>query len=121
MGLFSEFIFYILYIEKACWTMIVTRWQAPNLPTIEQAKLIFSAEGLSPSEENLPPQTNIPDHRHPFDEVRMVVEGRLILNISGNQILLRPGDRINIPANTRHSKSTQKDEGCLCVIASRTY
>jgi quercetin dioxygenase-like cupin family protein len=63
----------------------------------------------------------IPDHRHPFDEVRMVIAGRLILNISGNQLLLREGDRIDIPANTRHSKSADGNEDCICVVASRPF
>jgi quercetin dioxygenase-like cupin family protein len=101
--------------------MIVTRWQASVLPTPEQVKMIFQAEGLQPTEEVLAPRTVIPDHRHPFDEVRMVVSGRMILNISGNQLLLRPGDRIDIPANTRHSKSTESNETCVCMVASRPF
>jgi quercetin dioxygenase-like cupin family protein len=101
--------------------MIVTRWQAPALPSPEQVKMIFQAEGLNPVVETLPPRTVIPDHRHPFDEVRMVIAGRLILNISGNQLLLREGDRIDIPANTRHSKSADGYEDCICVVASRPF
>lgn len=101
--------------------MIVTRWQALNLPTPEQIKMIFQAEGLHPAEEVLQPKTVIPDHRHPFDEVRMVLAGALFMNIAGNQILLRAGDRIDIPANTRHSKSAEGDEPCVCVVASRPF
>jgi quercetin dioxygenase-like cupin family protein len=101
--------------------MIVTRWQAPVLPTIEQIKMIFEAEGLQPHEEALPARTVIPDHRHPFDEVRMVISGALFMNISGNQILLRAGDRIDIPSNTRHSKSTEGDGDCVCVVAPKTF
>jgi quercetin dioxygenase-like cupin family protein len=101
--------------------MIVTRWQAPVLPSPEQVKMIFQAEGLTPTEEILAPKTVIPDHRHPFDEIRMVLSGRLILNISGNQLLLRAGDRIDIPANTRHSKSTEGTEACVCVVANRPF
>ena len=101
--------------------MVVTRWQAPVLPTPQQIKMIFEAEGLTPTEEVLPPKMVIPDHRHPFDEVRIVMSGALFMNISGNQILLRPGDRIDIPANTRHSKSTEGDEPCVCIVASRPF
>lgn len=101
--------------------MVVTRWQAPVLPTSEQITMIFQAEGLATTQEVLAPQTVIPDHRHPFDEIRMVISGALFMNISGNQILLRAGDRIDIPANTRHSKSTQGEEPCVCVIAHRPF
>jgi len=99
--------------------MIVTRWQAPVMPTLEQIKMIFASEGISPEEERLSPSTVIPDHRHPFDEIRIVMSGSLLMNISGNQILLREGDRIDIPANTRHSYSTQGDSPCVCIVASR--
>ena len=101
--------------------MIVTRWQAPVLPTLEQIKMIFAAEELTPEEETLPAKTVIADHRHPFDEVRMVMSGTLFLNISGNQILLRAGDRIDIPSNTRHSKSTEGDQTCVCIVAQRPF
>lgn len=83
--------------------------------------MIFEAEGLQPHEEAMPPRTVIPDHRHPFDEVRMVISGTLFMNISGNQILLRAGDRIDIPANTRHSKSAEGDGECVCVVAPKTF
>ncbi len=101
--------------------MIVTRWQAPVLPSVDQIKIIFDAEGLSPNEEIFEPQTVIPDHRHPFDEVRMVVSGSLFLNIAGNQLLLRAGDRIEIPANTRHSKSVEGQDACVCIVANRPF
>jgi quercetin dioxygenase-like cupin family protein len=101
--------------------MVVTRWQAPVLPTSEQIKMIFEAEGLAPADEVLEPKVVIPDHRHPFDEVRIVMSGTLFMNISGNQILLRAGDRIDIPANTRHSKSTQGEDACVCIIANRPF
>lgn len=101
--------------------MIVTRWQAPVLPTPEQIKIIFEAEGLNPREEVMEPKTVITDHRHPFDEIRMVIAGSLFMNISGNQILLRAGDRIDIPANTRHSKSVEGDVACVCIVAQRPF
>ena len=101
--------------------MIVTRWQAPNLPTPEQLKMIFEAEDLVPHLEELGPKASIPEHRHPFDEVRFVASGEIMMNISGNQLLLRAGDRIDIPANTRHSKSVEGEESCICLVANRPF
>ncbi len=101
--------------------MIVTRWQAPVIPTAEQIKMIFEGEGLNPVEEVLPPRAEIKNLRHPFDEVRMVISGDLLMNISGNQVLLRAGDRIDIPSNTKHSKSANGDEPCMSVVAHRPF
>ncbi|MFP5518663.1 MAG: cupin domain-containing protein, partial [Bdellovibrionia bacterium] len=68
-------------------------------------------------EERFEPQLKVKEHRHPFCEVRMVISGELLFSVAGNQFLLRAGDRIEIPANTRHSHSNQED--CLCICAHR--
>ena len=101
--------------------MLVTRWQAPLLPSVEQIKMIFEAEGFEPFEETFAPQTKIGDHRHPFDEIRMVVSGALLLDVAGNKLLLRAGDRIQIPSNTRHSYAVEGSDECICVCASRPF
>lgn len=101
--------------------MLVTRWQAPLVPTKQQIKMMFEAEGLTPYEELFPPQTSIGDHRHPFDEVRMVAEGQMLLDIAGNRLLLRAGDKIIIPSNTRHSKQVEGGAPCLCICAQKTF
>jgi quercetin dioxygenase-like cupin family protein len=101
--------------------MLVTRWQAPIVPNMQQIKLMFEAEGLAPFEESLPPQSQVKDHRHPFDEVRMVAEGQLLLDIAGNRLLLRSGDKIIIPSNTRHSKMVEGTQSCVCVCAHKTF
>ncbi len=82
--------------------------------------MIFLAEELVPHEELLLKTLTYPDHRHPFDEMRMVLEGEMSMNISGNQLLLRPGDKIMIPANTKHSQRVLTDE-CLCLVANRPF
>lgn len=101
--------------------MLITRWQAPLVPEKQQILNMFEAEGLTPQEELLQPQNEVKDHRHPFDEVRMVASGELLMDIAGNKLLLRAGDRIVIPANTKHSKKVNATEPCLCICASKTY
>jgi len=99
--------------------MLVSRWQAPILPTKQQMALMFDAEGLEAEEELIPAGAKVEDHRHPFDEVRIVVSGQLMLDIAGNKLMLRAGDRIVIPANTRHSKQADGGEPCLCLYAMK--
>lgn len=99
--------------------MLVTRWQAPNLPTRQQMALMLESEGLEPQEELIVREEQVSDRRHPFDEVRIVVTGQLRLDIAGNRLLLRAGDRILIPANTRHSKQADGDEPCVCLYAMK--
>lgn len=99
--------------------MIITRWQAPLVPNKEQAQMILQSEDLDTFEEVYEPQKKVQDHRHPFAEVRIVVSGEMIFNISGNQFVLRPGDRVEIPANTRHSHIAQGNQPCVCICAQR--
>lgn len=99
--------------------MIVTRWQAPHVPSQQQIEELFTAEGLSPIKEILEKNTEIPNHRHPFDEVRMIVSGKLLMDIAGNKLLLYPGDRILIPSNTKHSKKVEGLDDCICIYANK--
>jgi quercetin dioxygenase-like cupin family protein len=101
--------------------MIITRWQAPMVPTQTQVNMILESEGLEPAEEIYEPSAKIKEHRHPFAEVRFIIEGEMIFNISGNQFVLRPGDRVEIPANTRHSHVAHGTARCVCVCASRAF
>ena len=101
--------------------MIVNRWQAPIFPTKEQILLFFEREGLKPIEEVYQPGEEIKNHYHPFDEVRMLVKGALLVDIAGNRLLLRGGDKIIIPSNTRHAKSAQGDLPCISICAYKAF
>jgi quercetin dioxygenase-like cupin family protein len=99
--------------------MLITRWQAPLSASKEQLKVILEHEGLEPFEEHYEPQQKVSEHRHPFVEIRVVVSGELLFNIAGNQFLLRQGDRVEIPANTRHWHVPNGSTPCLCLCAHR--
>lgn len=100
--------------------MLVFRWQAPIVPNIKQIRSMFEAEGLVPHDETFSPETFINWHRHPFDEVRTVAQGEVLFDIAGNQLLLRAGDKIVIPSNTKHSFKIQGTTDCICVVANKT-
>lgn len=89
--------------------MIISRWQASSSPSLEQLRKILQTEGHDPKVETFLKNQKMIEKKHPFGEIRIVVEGELFLNVSGTQLLLRAGDRIEIPANTKHSYSTQND------------
>ena len=101
--------------------MIVVRWQAPLKPTKAQARMIFLAEDLTPWDETLTSDETYPEHRHPFDEIRMILEGELAMNIAGNRLLLRAGDKIIIPGNTKHSQEVTTDSPCETMVANRAF
>lgn len=99
--------------------MIITRWQAPVTPTLEQMKQILMAEGWEIIEETLNSRAKVSEHRHPFCELRFVAKGELIVSVSGNQFLLREGDRVEIGPNTKHWHSNNLDSECLCLYGQK--
>ncbi len=99
--------------------MLITRWQAPLVPSKEQILMFLDQEGLEGIEERLAQGARINEHRHPFTEVRIIVEGEMLFNVSGNQFLVRAGDRLEIPANTKHWHQAHGNTDCVCVYAQR--
>lgn len=98
--------------------MIIRRWQAPIIPDLKQIRQMFYLEGLKPQPEVLDEGVVIKDRKFPFDEVRIVVSGEMILEIAGNKVLLREGDRVEIPSNTYHSVNAHKGK-VECLYASK--
>ena len=96
--------------------MIVRRWLATLTPSKKQIESLFKRDGLEYFEENFSVGSKIPEHRHPFDEVRVIIKGKILYNVSGNKILLKPGDKIIVPSNTLHSKEVAlEDSFSLCA------
>ncbi|HXG09048.1 MAG TPA: cupin domain-containing protein [Gemmataceae bacterium] len=50
----------------------------------------------------LEPHAVVEEHSHPHEQVGMVVEGRAIFIIGGEEKILQPGDFYRIPGNVRH-------------------
>ena len=101
--------------------MIVYRWQAPVFPDQVQVIQIFRREGLKPELELYSEGSEVIAHRHPFDEVRMLVNGSLQIDVGGTQLLLRRGDKIIIPSNTVHSKKVMGKDDCLSVCSFKSF
>ncbi len=101
--------------------MIITRWQASIIPTKEQVLTMFQNEGLEPHEDVVTPQQSISDFTKPFHEILMVVEGELLITISGNQLLLRAGDRIRVPAHTKQSKKNSSPQNCVYIYSYTAF
>ena len=99
--------------------MIIQRWQASNSPQKNHLQMMLSLEGLDFIEETYRPHEKVKEHRHPLTEVRIVVEGEMLFQVGGNQFVLRPGDRLEIPPNTKHSHATFGEEACVSLFANK--
>jgi quercetin dioxygenase-like cupin family protein len=62
----------------------------------------------------LEPHSVVEEHSHPHEQVGMVVEGRAIFIVGGEEKTLQQGDMYRIPGNVRH-KVIALEETCKAL------
>jgi len=65
-----------------------------------------SLEKLMVSVVDLEPHSVVEEHSHPHEQAGMLLEGRAIFFIGGEQKTLQAGDVYRIPGNVRHKVIT---------------
>jgi quercetin dioxygenase-like cupin family protein len=53
-------------------------------------------------------------HRHPYDEVRIMLKGKMKINTKNSSFLLSAGDRLNVPAGDEHEAYVLEDSEYIC-------
>ncbi len=66
----------------------------------------FWGEKMLVSVVNLSPNTEIPVHNHPHEQVGIVIRGRIKFSIAGEIKTLNPGDVYVIPGDVLHGAQT---------------
>jgi quercetin dioxygenase-like cupin family protein len=98
----------------------ITHWPADaGQVTINKIRARLEQEGLYPSRFDMVPGDSYGDHSHPEAEIRWVVSGRMRLCIGGEELILTPGDRLDLAAGVVHSADVVGDEVVVTVCASR--
>ena len=98
----------------------VEHWQKEWGPLSEAAmRRRLEAEGYSVSHYIYSPGTRFPEHTHGVDKKDTVLRGRLKIAAEGKELVLGPGDMIEIPAGTVHSAEVVGDEDVASLDATR--
>ena len=84
----------------------VTRWNNPEPPTQSELVRAMEAEGLAAYIEDDEPNHSYEAHTHPNDEVLVAVLGEITMGVGDQKWVLKPGDRLDLPANTLHWAET---------------
>lgn len=79
----------------------------------------FAAEGLSPQRWSNGPGDRYAVHEHGYAKVLYCLRGSITftLPLTGEAIDLAPGDRLDLPAGTRHG-ATAGPQGVECMEAA---
>ena len=101
--------------------MRLTRWNKTVPPTDQILRHALQIEGLSVLEWTDPPGTIYPVHTHPFAQVHVILCGHLRIGLpeTVEEIILHPGDRLDLPADTPHWEEVAEREATTYFAATR--
>lgn len=89
--------------------------------TSEQAVVAakaFAAEGLTPHTWSNEAGYRYGEHSHDFHKVLICVQGSIAFHTPNGDVVLQPGDRLDLPPGTKHS-ATVGEAGVTCMEAPR--
>jgi quercetin dioxygenase-like cupin family protein len=99
----------------------VEHWREEWGPLGEAAmRKRLEAEGYSVSRYTYPPGTYFSAHTHEVDKKDTVLRGRLKIEAEGKEVVLQPGDMIEIPAGTVHTAEVVGSEAVVSLDATRS-
>ena len=99
-------------------TLLHIPWPDSVPPTESTLIKICAEEGLSPYQWSNGPHDVYSAHKHSYDKVIYVVRGSITFGLpeEGREILLKAGDRLDLPANTVHD-AVVGPQGVVCLEA----
>jgi quercetin dioxygenase-like cupin family protein len=80
----------------------VIRWQRSRKPQLEELTAMLRSDGLECTLYADTPGTKYARHKHDFDDFIVIVSGQMKIGIDLHEWVLKPGDRLDLPANTIH-------------------
>ena len=97
----------------------ITRWTRKGKPTLGLLQKELKEEGLEGSLFTSNPGDVYPNHSHAYDEVRVMVKGRVKFVVGGERFVLNPGDRIEFLKDTVHSAEVDGEQIAVMLTASK--
>lgn len=82
--------------------MDILRLMEPEKATAQKLGEILGREGIESELCVDPPGTRYGRHKHDFDDFIVIVSGTMKVSTERQAWVMKPGDRLNIPAFTLH-------------------
>ncbi|MCF7803839.1 MAG: cupin domain-containing protein [Candidatus Marinimicrobia bacterium] len=98
----------------------INTWNREEPPDPEQLKQQLRKEGYGGIHAFTDrPGATYGDHQHDYIEVRWLVQGEVTFGVNGEDYTLKPGDRLDMPANTVHDARIHPEKGATYICASK--
>ena len=92
---------------------------AGPIPSEEEAEARLHREGYESFRWYDVPGACYPKHRHEEDECIWVLKGEITFKVAEQEFLLKPGDRLYLPAKTPHTAQVPKQTGVTYLVGQR--
>jgi len=100
--------------------MRVLRWERDYPLTVNEAKFELQAEGMTPYRFDFQAGLHYPPHAHAHTEILIIITGAMTTGEAGMEgVLLRPGDRVEIPPRMEHWMRVVGEEDVVSVRAEK--
>lgn len=96
--------------------MEIIRWQGNEPATETEVKALVRQSGLAAWRWEGEPGKHYPPHHHPHTKTLWVARGAITFYINSETLNLEAGDKMILPANTRH-EADAGPEGVVCFEA----
>jgi quercetin dioxygenase-like cupin family protein len=96
-----------------------TRWTKTKKPTLEELQHMLDREKLSYDLYSDPPGVKYGRHKHDFDDFIVIVSGKMRLFTDTEEWIMKPGDRLNLPAHTTHAAEVLGKEEVRYLSAAK--
>ncbi len=97
----------------------ITRWITKTPPIVSELENQLKNEGLSPFIWTDSEGSYYPTHSHPYTEIRWIIDGTITVGIHGEEIILYPGDRLELKPYTEHYTRMSDDKPTIYLCASK--
>jgi quercetin dioxygenase-like cupin family protein len=97
----------------------MVKWNKNKKPTLEDLQEMLRREGLTAELYSDPPGMKYGRHKHAFDDFVVIVVGRMKVTTDEGEWTMKPGDRLNLPANTPHSAEVLGKEDVQYLAAAK--
>ncbi len=98
----------------------LTRWNKTVPPASPVLHHVLQTEGLTFLEWTDPPGTIYPVHTHPLIQVHVILSGQMRIGLpeTNEEIILNPGDRLDLPPDTPHWEDVVGTEATTYLAAN---
>jgi len=80
----------------------------------------LKSQGYSCTRYTFPPGTDFPDHTHGVSKKDSIIAGQFRFAMQGKEVILQPGDMIEVPAGVVHNASVVGNQSVVFFDATKS-